>query len=234
MKKKHFLLILISIFLATEFVLGCLVQTTSGLINDIISYIIVILACFINIAFFKKDFIFLFTQLALIFTLIADWFLVILDDYYLIAMIFFSFTQFFYTIRIFIESKHKFINKIHLSIRITTIILAIIITFIILQKETDLLSIICVIYYLSLILNVIFALINCRNDSFCLIFAIGLLLFAFCDFFVGINNLSDYFDIDKNSIFYKINQHPLNFSWIFYTPSQAMLGISLLKNKFKQ
>lgn len=230
MKKRYIILILI--FLLVEFILGYFAQTS--IYKDYVRFTIVSLGFVFCFLFIKKDWIYITTQLALLFTLIADYFLVILDDYYLIAMLAFLPVQLLYSIRIFLETNNKKINIIHFCIRIIFNLIAMVLPFIILKENVDGLSVVSVVYFCNLILNAIFASINYKKYDFSFIFAIGLILFVFCDIFVGIMNLNDYFDIEKGSFVYNVIYSDINFSWVFYTPSQALLAISLIGYKLNK
>lgn len=226
MNKRKILYILIIAFIINQFTLSYFAQTANN--KDIIKYIIVIFAFLFNFIFIKKNYIFLFTQLALLFTLIADFFLVILDDYYLISVIIFSLTQICYCIRIFLETKNLKIKKINLIIRICLVIISIVLPFLILKPELDLLSVFTLFYFSNLIINSIFACINSKNYKYAYIFAIGLILFVLCDIVVGIYNLDLYFNIENNSFITYIINNNINYSWVFYVPSQTLLAISLI------
>ena len=62
--------------------------------------------------------------------------------------------------------------------------------------------------------------------------AVILLLFLLCDTVVGLDVMaSDYLPIGEGSFIYKLLNTNLNLAWIFYVPSQALIGISLAKFK---
>lgn len=232
MKSKVFKIIFY-IYLFIQFLLFILTHTSFEKNDYLYCYIVVILAFLFNFIFIKKSYSFLFTSLALLFTVIADYFLLLYDSYYLIAMSVFLCAQICYGIRVIIETKNITLRIIHIIMRISLSFIGVVLCFIVLGKTADLVSIISVIYYINLVLSCVFAFINIKDNKYNLIFSIGLLLFVCCDLFVGINNLSTYFKYDNNSIFYLINNCDVNFSFIFYIPSQVLLSISLLKGSSK-
>ena len=158
----------------------------------------------------------------------ADLFLVVIHPIMqLPAMIFFSITQICYFLRLYFNSKSEKEKRIHLSIRALSSVIAIIITIIVLKEKTDAVSIISMFYYANLIVNIVFAFVQYKSSK---LFAIGLLLFLGCDTLVGINALVTQYITSPNAqeicnaIF-----GSLNWAWIFYVPSQAMLALSLTK-----
>lgn len=231
-KNNLFYFTYILIFCMCELVLSILVHTSSSSLDYIYCYICVLLAFFGVFAFFKLNKRFLFTALALFFTAIADIYLVVLDKYYLIGVLVFLVAQVCYALRIFVDTKSKTINIIHLIVRLSVSILGVFIVYIVLLEDTDILSVVSVIYYLNLILNCVFSFILVKDSRFNLILAIGFLMFAFCDIFVGIGNFESYFNIPYGSILYKIIHHKINFSWVFYIPSQTLLSLSLFNKTY--
>ena len=229
MKKKYTIFIVL-LFLLVELVLGYYAQVS--IYKDYYRFTIVVLAFIICFVFFKKDWIYLVTQLALLFTLIADYFLIILDDYYLLAMFIFLPVQILYSIRIFLETNNKKLNITHFYIRVIINLIVMIMPFLILKENVDGVSVVSIVYFCNLFLNAIFASINYKKYTFSFIFAIGLTLFVFCDIFVFIMNLETYFDIAKGSFAHNIIYGDINFSWVFYTPSQSLLAISLIGHKY--
>lgn len=232
--KRKYLYIIIPIYLVIQLILAFLSQSPNESIDYIACYICVVLSFLMCFYFFEKSNKYLFTQLALLFTVIADYFLIILDEYYLLAMSVFLLAQVCYSVKIYFDLETKKEKNIYLIIRGSLTLLSIILPFIVLKENTDLLTIITVNYYVLLITSMVYAFILCKKSKFNLIFAVGLLLFVCCDFFVAISNFESYFDVSKESLIYKITYHEINFSWIFYVPSQTLLGISLIENKLKE
>ncbi|MBE6619079.1 MAG: hypothetical protein E7626_04780 [Ruminococcaceae bacterium] len=216
-----------AIFIAAEIILGVLVQTADTSVAEI-SYSAIVLAFVFSLVNLNKSREWLLTALALLCTLFADYFLVLLGgEEKLIAMCFFSVTQICYFLRIYLAHKEKKIRIVHLILRAVLIAVSVAVTFTVLKDKTDALSIISIVYYANLILNVIFAFAQFKISP---LFATGLLLFAFCDAFVGLSVLEDlYIDIGVSSLIRRINPLELNLAWIFYVPSQTLIALSLIK-----
>ena len=229
LNKSKFKLPIIICFLACQLVLGILVQTTQGIANVAISYACVILACLFMALFFENSKSYYLTQVGLICTVMADLFLVVLSPIrQLPAMIFFSVTQICYFIRLYLN-QDKGQRRIHLIVRGSAVLIALILTIVVLKGNTDALSLVSLFYYANLAINIVFAFMQFKK---CPAFAIGLLLFLLCDTIVGLNVMaSDYIPIDTGSFIYKLLNTDLNLAWIFYVPSQALIGISLAKFK---
>ena len=217
---------LITLFCITEGVLFFLVQTTSGDMHTFVSYLAIVLAfafMFTNASLTKN---YLFMQIGLLCTICADLFLVVLHPaQQLPAMFFFSGAQMCYFLRLYFNQKSQKEKNFHLFARGGLSVLAVILTVIVLKDGTDTLSIVSMLYYANLIMNVIVAFTQCKSS---ILFPIGLLLFLFCDTVVGINVfLSDYL-IPANAraavtaLFYRFN-----WAWIFYLPSQTLIALSL-------
>lgn len=227
MKKKY--KILITIFIILQIILAILAQTTSGLLNTIILYSIVVLAFLWPFLFFVKSNDFIYTIIGLLFTLGADFFLVILDPIIEIpAMICFSITQICYFLKIYTFQKDKE-KRVHLIVRIILIITVIVFTIILLAGQVDLLTLLSAFYYANLLCNIIFAFTQYKKS---ILFPIGLLLFALCDLQVGLNYLNDYYlSLDYIPLFNLLFNSSLNIAWIFYAPSQMLISLSIMKSK---
>lgn len=185
--------------------------------------------CFLFSFIIKKDkFDTWLVRMALLFTVISDWLLVIEGKYYIAALITFTFTQIFYAIRIWFNEPKKNKNTEHIIIRIILIVFFILIIRFLVGIELDLLLIITVIYFSNLLINLILSAINIRKNF---IFPIGLLLFILCDIMVGLNNISDYIDINEASFFNSLINNAAFIAWVFYFPSQAILALSIITNK---
>jgi hypothetical protein len=192
-----------------------------------IAYSSVVLAFVFNLGLIKRDFRSLFTFLALGFTLVADYFLVLLADSYLVAMLFFSVAQLAYGARIHTELRDG-LKVAHLTLRAILSLLALALPFVVLGDGTDALAVVSVFYFAQLIVSCIFAFLNTKCGG--LILPIGLLLFLMCDIFVGFGNLSAYLPIEPGTLAAWLEYPPINMAWVFYLPSQTLLGISLIKD----
>ena len=140
-------------------------------------------------------------------------------------MCFFVGTQTCYFIRLFINQTKKE-RLIHIIVRLCFSAFAVILTALVLKENTNFLSLISLFYYANLIVNIVFAFIQVKVSP---IFAIGLLLFSFCDIFVGLSLIGDFISLSQNSIIHQINAIPLNMAWLFYVPSQTLLALSTIK-----
>lgn len=229
--KKKLLSIAIA-FSIVELILGILVQTVGGAWNTVVSFAVVVLACAFAPLMLTRTNDYLFTQIALVCTVFADLFLVVITPQYRgLAMLFFSGTQICYFLRIFLGQENKKEKLVHLILRASLVVVALTATVAVLKENTDFVSLISLFYYANLIMNVIYAFVQ-RKKS--LIFAIGLLLFALCDLFIGFSVLDDsYLKLTEGTILYWFAHPGFNLAWIFYVPSQALLPLSLLKIKLK-
>lgn len=216
-----------SVFLVFELFLLVLVQKTGGEVNDLISYCVIVLSAIFLVFSFEKTKSYLFTQIASITTLFADLFLVVIDPMIqLPAMIFFSCTQICYFLRMYFETNSKKEKRIHLLLRVVLTLVAILLTLAVLKGKTDALSLVSMLYYTNLILNVVFAFVH-FNKSRAL--AIGLLLFLLCDTIIGLDIMAKSYI--TSDVVEAINRFlsKMNWAWLFYVPSQALLAISLIK-----
>jgi hypothetical protein len=220
-------IILISAFLLIELTLLALVQTTGGEMNDLFSYLVVVLSAIFLIFSFQKTKSYLFTQVAAITTILADLFLVVIDPMIqLPAMIFFSGTQICYFLRLYFETDSKKEKRLHLIFRVGLSLVVMLITVVVLQEKTDALSLVSMFNYTNLILNVVFAFVHFNKSK---ALAIGLLLFLLCDTVIGLDIMAKSYITGQvveaiNSFLSK-----MNWAWLFYVPSQALLAISLIK-----
>ena len=230
---KKYKNIAVLIFSVVQTVLFFLVQTVNGRANDYVSYAVVVLCCLFTVLYIEKSKDYVFTQIALLGTIMADLFLVVISPMkQLPAMIFFSITQICYFLRLYFNGKSEKEKKIHLITRLIASAIALVITVIVLKEKTDAVSLISMFYYANLIINIVFAFVQYKKSP---LFAIGLLLFLGCDTLVGLNALlNDYITSENAKQVYEMIFGSLNWAWIFYVPSQALLALSLTKfNKIK-
>lgn len=230
---KKRLLSLVAVFSAIELILAILVQITDGTLNKTVSFLVVILACAFVALFYAKTKEYYLTQIALVGTVFADFFLVVLDNGTReLAMVFFSITQICYFLRLYFGHTSKRERQIHLILRGIAIVTAMIATIIVLKEKTDFLSLISLFYYANLIINVVYAFVQVKKS---LIFALGLVLFALCDLFIGFGVLgSSYLTLEQGTLWYWLAHPGFNLAWLFYVPSQALLALSLLKTKLNE
>ncbi len=229
-KKKIFIFILL-LFFAIEAVLGYKLQTTYGLTSSGYRFGVVVLACLFCLAFLSRSSSYIFTQIALVCTACADFFLIFHPEKRLSAMIFFSVTQIAYFLRLYFEEDNKNRRRIHLTIRASLSLFAILITVIVLGDATDAVAQVSMFYYANLALNLIFATVKLGRNP---IFVLGLLLFILCDTVVGLHVIGEYLPISDDAWIYDIIYTEYDLIWLFYVPSQALLAVSLLPDKLKR
>lgn len=229
LKNKKAIIIALSSFLAIQSVIFVLVQATSGEVNDAVSFAVVVLSALFMLVCFEKSKSYALMQIGLICTVFADLFLVVIDPMIqLPAMVFFSGTQICYFLRIYFTTTSKKEKLIHLILRVSLIVIIQIITVIVLKEKTDALSLVSMFYYTNLVLNVIFAFVHFKKLP---LFAIGLILFLLCDTIIGLDIMAESYITGKALETFNSILTGLNWAWVFYVPSQALLGISLLKLK---
>lgn len=228
LKNKKAIIIALSSFLAIQSVLFVLVQTTKGEIHDVVSFAVVVLSALFMLLCIQRSKSYILMQIGLICTVFADLFLVVIDPMIqLPAMVFFSGTQICYFLRIYFTTSKKE-KLIHLILRASLIVIIQIITVIVLKEKTDALSLVSMFYYTNLVLNVVFAFIHFKKLP---LFAIGLVLFLLCDTIIGLDIMAESYITGKALETFNSILTGLNWAWVFYVPSQALLGISLLKLK---
>lgn len=231
-KSKKILLVLSVAFLCIMAVLGILLQTIQGSVPVNLRYTAVVFACLFCLLFAEKGSSYLLTQLALIFTAGADYFLVYRTDMLqLPAMLCFSVVQAAYFLRLYLEDENRTRRGVHVILRAVLSVVAVCVTVAVLGKNCDAVALVSVFYYANLILNAAFAFASfCKNP----IFAIGLALFILCDTVIGLSMIDAYLPVAKDSLFYRILSPGFDLAWTFYLPSQALLAVSLLPNRWKR
>ena len=218
--------IALPIYIGVMAVLGVLMFTTEHF--RVYAYLSVITAFLMNLAFLTHHLYAIMNAVALLFTLGADYLLVVRGDNYPVAMVLFSIAQLSYAARIWVESREG-MKRVELISRIIVGIITVLVPPLLLGAGADFLAVISVFYFGQLILNCVFALIGYKRSNILLFF--GFLLFLFCDIFVGFGNLSGYLPIEPGTVFWWMAHPPINMAWVFYLPSQTLLGMSLAFNK---
>lgn len=182
----------------------------------------VIISCFLMVFFFlcieKKISLFLLC-IAFFFTLISDTILLWLDDYYEWALLSFIFVQFSYFTYILYTSYDKRNWKKQIGLRLGVAIPLCILYFFLDYPKRFLICLV-IFYIIQLLWNVIFSL-KAKNKFL----SIGLILFLLCDICVGCMNISDIFPTLSSNFFDTITHSTINFSWLFYHPSQVLLSL---------
>lgn len=220
------------IFIIFELIAFIIIHSSKGLTCSITTFSSILLAFLFALIFLRKTPIYLLTVTALFLTSIADLLLCGLFALTLsiqtTSVICFFVVQICYFIRIYLSQKSKKLKLIHLIVRILATLLAVIITILILDSNANFLAVISVAYYLNLIINAIFASINVKNEP---LFFIGLLLFMLCDFFVGIEFLGDFINIESATFINFLMDIPFNMAWLFYLPSQTIISLDIANKK---
>ena len=220
--------LLIAAFCAVEITFLVLLLTLGGNASRIISFVSIALAFAFSLLFvnFKNKNIFI--QLGLMFTVCADVCLVLCQPMkQTLGMVFFSFAQIVYFCKLLYETPSKKVRLANLISRCIAIILVQVLTIVVVGKTVDFLALISMFYYTNLILNIVFAFFNFKQNPY---FAIGMVLFALCDTIIGLNvAIGTYITIPESSFLYQIAFSPFNWAWLFYLPSQVCISISASK-----
>ena len=228
-KNKKFIIPAVSVFLLLELVLSVAIQHSHGNVNTALSYSAIVLAFLFSWLSFEHSVDFILTEIALFCTVMADLFLVVLDPMrQLPAMIFFSVTQLAYFTRILLKTKNKPLFITHITVRCVVSLVVVIITAIVLGDNCDAVALISLFYFANLILNVIFSFISFGKAP---VLAIGLMLFLFCDFFVGMSMIGGYIAIGDGGLISFLISPGFNAAWLFYVPSQALIAVSVMSKK---
>ena len=219
----------LAVFVFIELVCFLLIQIGVNGYTDYVRFSSIVIAFLFALLFLDKNADSLLCVFALLFTVCADYCLVIMEpEPRMAAMVFFNTVQLCYFVRIFLNEKSKTKRTVHVCVRLALIVVAVFATVIVLGESADALSIVSIIYFSNLLINIIFAF--CERRRF-LLFAIGLLSFAFCDVFVGLGVLvNDYIGAQAGSILYSLTHTEMDIIWFFYVPSQTLIAISNYKD----
>ena len=221
---KKFTLIAAMVYIALEVALFPLIHLGRGGVDVMACYLaIVLVALFALVALCGGgDRRLYLIRLGIAFTLVADYFLVLADDSELEGVLAFIVVQIFYAAYLFVREERRTVKIISLAVRGALMTGLVIVAFIVLGEGTDPLAIASVIYYGNLVISCAFAFLLGREER---IFAIGLLLFAMCDIWIGLEVLfSSYLDSNLMDFVYNANY---NLPWVFYQPSQILIGLRL-------
>ena len=229
-KSKPILLILSYIFAFCELLFAFLVHLGKKSLFKYFAFFSVLFAALFAFVYFCDSIEYGLIQSGLIFTLIADVFLVLLTEgNKLLAMLFFSAVQILYFLLLY-KRDEKW-RKLHLSLRASVILLALILTAVVLKKSADALSLISVFYFTNLLLNLAWAFVEFKISRF---IAIGLLFFIMCDICVGLTVISNsYFPLPESGLLNFLAHPPINLVWLFYIPSQTFITLSLAELRLK-
>ncbi len=171
-----------------------------------------------------------FLACAMLFTLAADFFLVILDDLYAVAVAVFFFAQSFHFARFaktgWKKAPARFL--ISLGVRILLSIAAVLIVRKALKLD-GLLELLAGLYFVELLVNAADAFFLVKRGMRFLLAGIGFVLFILCDITVGLNLMGEGWGIPPET------RRVISYlTWVFYTPSQALIVLSGLKCSFKK
>ena len=231
-KSKNAQILICAFFILTELSLYVAIQASSGFFERLVCFFSVVCAALFALLHLNKKKESILTVLALGFTVCADVFLVLLaEQQRLLAMCFFSLVQICYFVRILLENTNKATRTRHLSTRAFALVLALVLTLSVLGDGADALSVVSMLYFANLIVNIVFAFVGFKKTP---LLAIGLLSFAMCDVLVGLSLIDMYISIAEDSFIYKITHTGFNLIWTFYVPSQTLIALSAAKLKYRE
>lgn len=217
-----------------SFTLWALVVTVlnycvEGYLYNIFQYLLIV-SCFvfalINVK--NKRFNFLIA-LGLGFTLMADYCLVLSRPMLQsLGTTFFLITQIVYGVKLICENEKRTMNSVHIITRIIGSVAVVIIALVVLKSKIDYLSIVSVLYLWNLIVNIIFAVCDCKNQ---ILFLIGLIFFIGCDVLVGLSAADGIYFTIESGLINSILHCGVDVAWILYRPSQYLIAVSTLKLK---
>lgn len=218
--------IIIFIYLVIQFILYLFSVYFETLIPRYIAcYLIIVINLIMSLylLYYHRNKVVVLNILGLFFTLISDTFLVIYDSHYLIALFFFSFVHILYFIKIKVVTKEYRIKLIDIF-RFISIIIAFVLVIIITYNNFDLLYLVAAFYFLMLLFNFIYCIKIYKTNK---LMTIGLLLFIFCDIFVGLNFIKEILLLDSLPFLNFLLNGWFNTIWFFYAPSQVLLTLAI-------
>lgn len=220
LRKNNHLLTLT--FLLIEAILYALILTTGGKVLVCSSYLAIVL-CFIYALVAVKNG--RWPLLAgLFFTVLADFCLVVCQPIQqLWGMIFFLGAQALYALHLQCRKP----DKLRLTIRLILIVIAEIICLVVLKSKTDPLAMVSVCYYANLVMNIVDAIVQRKQDK---LLPAAFVLFILCDTVIGLQVVSTgYLPIGSQTLLHTILFVDFNLSWLFYLPSQVLIALSAHK-----
>lgn len=223
MKNKKMYYISTAIFISAELaLLFCILFAPHSEISCLWA---IVLAVIYSLLFQNKNAGVLLMQLALVFTLASDTFLVgVAPKIQWLAMTTFFVAQTLYFAKMLLSIKAKKYVADNIAIRAILLCCAVLLGWLVLKEKLDYVATISLMYFASLIHNVILAFVLFKKSP---LMALGMLLFLCCDIVVGLNSaIGVYISVPETSILYKIAFAPFNLAWTFYLPSQTMLALS--------
>ncbi len=211
-----------------------LTGTRAQLSNDI--KFTVIILCFCYVLFFQKGAdksILFYLRTALFFTVISDLCLLLLD-YNLPGVCSFIIVQQLYGLKLDYEGEPGrspgkrflvFITRLAVQAILTALVCVVLKA---LGVAMELLLVITVFYFLSIMTNVVRAIINGirhKDMKGSRIFVIGMVLFLLCDINVGLFNMADYLSLPQ-ALYHQLYTLSSVLMWTFYAPSQLLISLS--------
>ncbi len=153
-------------------------------------------------------------------TVMADFFLVVCTPTrQLWGMVCFLGTQTFYAVMLQRSGK----NKLLLFIRLVLIAAAEITAALVLKDRLDVLVVVSMCYYASLVANIIESFARFFRHK---LFAVALVLFLLCDTVIGLQSAAvAYLPIPESSLIHRIIFMDFHLSWFFYLPSQVLIAL---------
>ena len=219
---KKITLILALVFIVLELACFPMIHFGSGGVDVLGCYLAIVLVALFTLVTIKGDRVGHIIRLGIAFTLVADYFLVIAADSQLEGVIAFIAVQACYFAYTLVREKRVKVRYTNIASRALLMAGLVIVTFAVLGEGADALAIASVLYYGNLVANAVFAFLLGKRER---IFAIGLVLFAMCDIWIGLEVLfSSYLGSNLMDFVYNAN---CNLPWVFYQPSQVLIGLRL-------
>lgn len=210
------------VFVIFEIILFPLIQIPPADISSAASYVAIVLVALFALITWRGERDGHIIRLGILFTLLADTYMVIYERM-LEGVMCFILVQACYFAYLLVREERKIVKLWNIYSRIVLMSLLVISAFLVLGDDVDALAISSVVYYGNLIANTVFAFLRFREER---IFAIGLFLFAMCDLTIGLDALFiDY--LHSYALSGVFNYPYANIPWIFYQPSQVLIGLRL-------
>ena len=210
------------VFVAFQLLLFPQIQLTTAYVSRISSYCAIALVVLFAFLCYRGLPGVWFIRVGLVFTLVADTFLLLCKDADLNGVLTFIVVQMAYFVYLVVSEERSTLRHANILTRLIISLILLMVVFAVLGDGADTLSIASVIYYGNLVTNTVFAFARGRKERW---FAWGLLLFCMCDLCIGFETLfSSYLGSNALDFFYS---DTLNLPWVFYHPSQVLIGISL-------
>ncbi len=223
-KANKLKLILSILFVAIEITIFILVLFIDSKITRYLKFAGIALAGAYPLVFINPNKNAFSINIGLILTIFADIFLILLNPTNKpIGMIFFVLVQLCYFLFLISNTKSKVNQILNAVTRIVLTIGVIIVAIVVLKDKIDFLSIISIIYFANLLVNLVFAYAGGKKS---IAFAIGLTLFILYDVIIGLQFAYDnYLKINESSMIYKIIFADFNIAWALYLPSQVIIAL---------